>query len=583
MELRDIKDIVSKYVKTISKILDVSVTVIDRELCRVANTYPYLHTPTTVRWESIVGVVISTGKPMAVDNISNYAPCKRCPDFQECSIEGVIAVPVICQGEILGAFCVMVPKSRSSLFLNLNSSIDFLENMADLLAEKLISAEQYQNLKKTRFEQQLVMEAIEDAVAFTGPDGELEYFNGKFESLFSGNENLNGRNIAVVIQHPAIREMLQLSCQLGKQLIFFENGGRSFYGIVYCYPKNFDAERRGILFVFRNIHSLETGTDSLSPGQAAGLLNYFWMQGREIQTIMDRAKLLAASEEPVLILGEAGTRKKTMAKVIHSLSTRSSNSFIIMDCATMTLEAPKDLDRDLFGCDAGHQRAGALGKIHLAHRGTLLFANISQMPPCCQETLADFLETGRMPSGFHAIPDLDVRLLFTCCEDIRELVENGYFCEALYRQIAHNTLQIPPIRIRKRSDVARLVEKSAEWAKENHHKPRLRFESEALELLYAYAWPGNITELDTVISRLVYSCQQCVTVQDVQRMGIQKNIPAEKSIEALEMERIQWMIAQGFSREVIAQTLGLSRATVYRRLRKYAASAKPAPEKEKDI
>ena len=112
MELKDIKDVVTRHVKIISDVLGVNVTVIDRNLCRISSVRPSFEEPEEVRWDSIVGTVISTGQPLAVDNPSKYAPCKRCPDFHSCRMDGVIAVPIICQGEILGAFYLVVPRSQ---------------------------------------------------------------------------------------------------------------------------------------------------------------------------------------------------------------------------------------------------------------------------------------------------------------------------------------------------------------------------------------------------------------------------------------------------------------------------------------
>lgn len=177
MELKDIKDVVTRHVKIISDVLGVNVTVIDRNLCRISSVRPSFEEPEEVRWDSIVGTVISTGQPLAVDNPSKYAPCKRCPDFHSCRMDGVIAVPIICQGEILGAFYVVVPRSQGNLFQKLNSSIGFLENMAGLLSEKLISYVRYKALDDIRQEQEMVVNFIDDAVAFTDISGQINYCN----------------------------------------------------------------------------------------------------------------------------------------------------------------------------------------------------------------------------------------------------------------------------------------------------------------------------------------------------------------------------------------------------------------------
>lgn len=175
-------------------------------------------------------------------------------------MDGVIAVPIICQGEILGAFYVVVPRSQGNLFQKLNSSIGFLENMADLLSEKLVSYIRYKALDDIRQEQEMIVNLIDDAVAFTDISGQINYCNKKFQVQFDTGAGLQGQSITSVIQHPAVRELLQTPQKRGGRLLYYENPvqSRKFYGVAYCHSQNSAASQGNLLFVFRNIDSCAT-------------------------------------------------------------------------------------------------------------------------------------------------------------------------------------------------------------------------------------------------------------------------------------------------------------------------------------
>ena len=569
MQLKDIKDVVAKYTVTISKILDVSVVVVDKDLQRLANTYLYRHDPGPIRRNSIVGQVIETGKPMAVDSRSSCSVCQECPDINQCDIDGIIAVPIICRGEILGSFCLMVPRSRSALFRNLKSSVDFLENMSDLLSEKLLSAERYEDLNAVRRDRELIMDVIEDAIVSTDQSGAIDYCNDKFEAFFGHGDRYIGKSLADVVPHETIRRMLHSPYQTGSQLIYCENPvhGRNFYGFVYCYPKNLSNEHHSLLFVFRSINHINAELNEISNHRTSILFDHFWGQGREMQALLDRAKLLATTDETILIEGENGTGKESLAKAIHNFSDRSNEYFVTVDCGTTALES---LDLELFGHDEQSQQTVGIGKVRLAHKGTLLLRNIDRLPLCFQERIAAFIKTKLTDNAPIDGPCVDVRLIFTSSEDIHRLVRGGYFCEDLYYRIVKNDLKIPAVRARKRTDIVTAIESAIRWSKCRNNRPDLAFDDEAMELLSSYPWPGNIQELELTIDRLVYACTTHVTAHDVECIGITRVAPAQvRSIEELEMEQIRRLLCEGHSKDDIAQMLGLGRATLYRKIKKY--------------
>lgn len=568
MKLQDMKETVSKYAETISQILEVSVVVVDTKLERVGNTYQYPHKPTPIRRNSIIGQVITKGEPMAVDSIESCSICRDCPNFHECDIKGVIAVPILLGEEIIGAFCLIVPQSRNILFRNLKSSIAFLENMAELLSEKISSAKRYEDLSAIRRDRELIMDVIEDAIVSTDRRGAIDYLNDKFESCFGLNQELIGTNIQSVVDQPVIKEMLHAPNHASGRLICHKNTlrGRTFYGFVRCYPKTFGGEEHGILFVFRSLSNVNTELNEISGHRTSVLFNHFWGQGREMQALLEQAKLLATTDESILIEGEDGTGKESMAKAIHNFSNRADEYFVSVDCSSTALV---ELDRELFGYDAELGQVVGIGKVRLAHKGTLLFVNINQMPLYFQEQVARFIKTRHIEVGNFDGPLVDTRLLFTSSEDLYTLMKRGHFCEELYFRIIKNRIRIPSVRERTHTDNVTALESAIKYFKKMNHKPRLTFEREALKALCDYSWPGNIQQIETAINRLVYICNTTVTAEDVYRVGITDSRKLVCSIEELEREQITKLVREGHSKDEIARVLGMGRATLYRKIKKY--------------
>lgn len=564
MELKDIKDVVTKHVKIISDILDANVTVIDRNLCRISSVRPSFEEPEEVRWDSIVGTVILTGQPLAIDDPSKYAPCKQCPDFHSCRMDGVIAVPITCQGEVLGAFYIVVPKSQGTLFKKLNSSIGFLENMADLLSEKLISYIRYSALNDIRQEQEMIVNFIDDAIVFTDASGQINYCNKKFQIQFDTGEDLHGQNITSVIQHPAVRELLQSPQQRGGRLLYHENPvqNRKFYGLAYCYPKKSSRNSRNLLFVFRNIDSCATRlSDKHIPDSIA---NSFWVRQLENMGLSAQSKVLAAGNQIFLVEGEVGSGKKAVAKLIHDLSPRTGQRLVTVDCSTISSE---NAMLELLGRSTPDGRFIDVGIIHLAYKGTVLLSNIDRMPIHLQDKLAEHITMSQSPALPERGRPLDIRFCFTSSENIRALTNNGWFSRKLYQLMEQNVLTLTPVRKQKPSDIAILLNDMTSWFSREYQKADFFVKEDTMEVLCNYDWPRNISEMVTIVGRLMRTCVSCITLQDVISVGIPQVVMKAQTIEELEKKQIEMLTAQGLSRDAVAKALGISRATLYRKLK----------------
>ncbi|NDY42866.1 sigma-54-dependent Fis family transcriptional regulator [Dissulfurirhabdus thermomarina] len=216
-------------------------------------------------------------------------------------------------------------------------------------------------------------------------------------------------------------------------------------------------------------------------------------------------QLAAARVNTVLITGESGTGKEVFAKNFHRLLDREgSMPFIRVNCAAL----PENLlESELFGHERGaftDAKTEKKGLFELADGGCLLLDEIGEMHPALQGKLLRVLEEREMRrvGGEEDIP-VDVRVIATTNRDLQPAVEEGTFRLDLFYRLNAFHLRIPPLRERP-EDVPPLARHFLARFSARYNKPRIRdFAPEALRLLQAYAWPGNIRELKNVVERLV--------------------------------------------------------------------------------
>jgi len=214
-----------------------------------------------------------------------------------------------------------------------------------------------------------------------------------------------------------------------------------------------------------------------------------------------QAQRVAATDSTVLLLGNSGTGKELFARAIHHLSSRRDLPFVALNCAAF----PEGLvENELFGHERGaYTGAGArkIGKMELAHRGTIFLDEIAELPMGTQSKLLRVLEEKRFDrvGGTQAV-DVDVRILAATNKDLRGAIAAKTFREDLYFRIAAVPITIPPLSERD-DDVLLLADHFLERFRREFKKPALALSEEARDALRAYAWPGNVRELQNTIER----------------------------------------------------------------------------------
>ncbi len=222
-----------------------------------------------------------------------------------------------------------------------------------------------------------------------------------------------------------------------------------------------------------------------------------------LRGLRTRLRKIAPTEATVLIQGEPGAGQDLVAHEIYRASGRAPSPYLAVDCAAV---APGFLESLLFGHEKG-AFAGATerreGQLELADGGTLLLSEIGEMPLHLQAKLLRFLQDREFERVGGAKPiKVDVRLLATTQRDLRRAVTDGLFREDLYYRLSVFPLAVPPLRER-RADIAPLAAHFLARLARQHGLVTPGFSAEALELLHAHPWPGNVHELQTAIARAV--------------------------------------------------------------------------------
>ncbi len=265
-----------------------------------------------------------------------------------------------------------------------------------------------------------------------------------------------------------------------------------------------------------------------------------------MRQVLDQVSQVARSYTTVLLRGESGTGKELIAHSIHYNSLRSKKPYIKINCAAL----PESLiESELFGYEQG-AFTGAdrqkKGRFEAADGGTLFLDEIGDLPPQTQVKLLRVLQEREFERlGGHDTIKVNVRLIAATNKDIEEEIAAGNFREDLYYRLNVFQIFIPPLRERK-SDILLLAEHFLEKYEIEHGKRIRRISTPAIDMLTAYHYPGNVRELENVISRAVLVCDSNVihghhlppTLQTAEVSGTVSTGSLASSVEAYERDLI---------------------------------------------
>lgn len=287
---------------------------------------------------------------------------------------------------------------------------------------------------------------------------------------------------------------------------------------------------------------------------------------------------VAPTRATVLIQGESGTGKELVAKAIHQMSNRKNQKLVTVHCASLSETL---LESELFGHEKGAFTGATeqrIGRFEQADKGTFFLDEISEISPAVQVKLLRVIQEQSFERvGGNKNLKVDIRLIAATNKDLETEVNKGNFREDLFYRLSVVTINLPPLREREEDIPLLLNFYLREFAEENNKWP-MEFQLDALKLLQNYNWPGNIRELRNLIENIVVLAKTNLISVDTlpeKIVNFQKNmeiLEPKPGINIKENEKkliIKALKQSDGNRTKAAESLGLSRRTLYRKLTQY--------------
>jgi two-component system response regulator HydG len=322
----------------------------------------------------------------------------------------------------------------------------------------------------------------------------------------------------------------------------------------------------------------------LSERRGAGS-NLIFGPSPNMRELSAQISLLAASDRTTaLIVGESGAGKGRVAELIHAQSPRSSKPFVEVNCAALTAES---LDSELFGTESGLDGTGGAtkrGLFEIADGGTLFLDEIGDLDSHLQPKLLRVLEgKGFRRHGGTTEITPNVRVIAATSKDLVNEVTAGRFREDLYYRLSVMPINLPPLRARSREDLVELAAHLLDELAPTLPGAPTSLGDDALDAILRYSWPGNIRELRNVMERamLMARGQAAIEVSHLPRevqgaSGAEVAHHVPRSLAEVEKAHIDRTLkANQHNRTHAAKELGISRATLIKKIREYDLSEKP--------
>ncbi|MBI3951291.1 MAG: sigma-54-dependent Fis family transcriptional regulator [Acidobacteria bacterium] len=307
-------------------------------------------------------------------------------------------------------------------------------------------------------------------------------------------------------------------------------------------------------------------------------------QSKELLSVLALVKKVAPADATVLITGETGTGKDLIARAIHAMSRRAERPFVSINCAAFPEHL---LESELFGYVKGAFTGAVInrrGLIQEADGGTFFLDEVGTMPASLQTKLLRVIEDRMVRRlGENQSTYVDIRILAATNQDLYQSVRDRTFREDLFYRLNVVTIHLPPLRAR-RADIPELAQYFLQKFSRRDGRQEVEFSQEALALIINYDFPGNVRELAHIVEHAVTICPGPLIMPEDLPQRLREKGKSDKPVTVEERRNRRQQLEDEERRLIIhaikesptiieaAESLGMSRATLWRRMRKYGLS-----------
>lgn len=571
-----IQESVIEYAQVISQIAHVDVEVMDMNFMRVAGTGIFTsRINENMENESFIyQQVMKSGETMIVTNPREDEICKNCPTKLTCVETFEISTPIIKNEEMIGVIGMVSNdfESKKVITNNLDDYLAFLDQIADFIAIKAFEYKENLRIKESLKTLQDVTEHIEEGVITIDENNKIININDSGKKQLNITGDVLNKFVKVTSTGDFIEDAYEYVLEIKDERYSIVGN------IINIEESTYNKIKKIIIFSnFKNIKDQLLNNQSVVyPLAVENILG----TSKSTRNLKDSILKVANSTSTVLITGESGTGKEMVATAIWKSSDRKDRNFVAVNCGAI----PEPLlESELFGyvkgAFTGADNKGRVGKFELANDGIIFLDEIGDMPLYLQVKLLRVLqekEIVRLGSN-RKIP-LNLRVIAATNKNLEEMVKNNEFREDLYYRLNVIPIHISPLRERI-EDIEPIMEKLIKKYIKISGKFFDFMDKETKDILTLYDWPGNVRELENIIEYMINMMNEdgilnkYTLPENILYGKEEEKVSIIQTIDNLEKNEIKKSLEvygeTTESKKIIADKLGISLATLYRKLTKY--------------
>ena len=578
---------VQKIAEAIASVLAVEVTIADNQLRRIAGTGRYaIAIGEQLARDSAFSRVLRDRQGFVISNPREDSACITCVLKQNCNERAEVCCPIVLDQKAIGIIALIAfdDSQRRSLLLHPDRLLDFLDRMADLIANKVRDQERALQLNNMQRRIETIINTVQEGIVAVDRQGKIVNINSAAAGMLQVQADAApGTLLTEYLPGLPVDKLLTEEKDWHDREIFRVLNGRKNYYLVNTRLWREADEICGLVAILREMADVRRLVSNVSTQSHCFTFEMILGDSPALRKIKQEASQAAAGSATVLIRGESGTGKELFARAIHCSGDRREKPFVAINCAAIP-EAL--LESELFGYEegafTGAKRGGKPGKFELADGGTVFLDEIGDVSLSMQAKLLRVLQERQIErvGGAGATP-VDVRIIAATHKNIEAMVQAGEFRQDLFYRLNVFPLLIPPLRERT-EDLPLLIDVFFQRVNQILQKNLTGIDEAVYPYLKQYSWPGNIRELENTLEYLVnIETSDRVTISHIpdrirKVVETAKNATTEDALITIgELERqaiLGALYRYGRSaegKERAAKALGISKATLYRKLKEY--------------
>lgn len=537
MKSKRIKSFVDNFAIVISDVLDTDVIIVDEDMDIIGKSLKYFSLYNDIKIGSLIARVISANERLYIKDKAEINTCRKCKEYKICKMKGFIGVPIRFENRVLGVLALILQKSKvNKLFTKLDSTIFFMENMAELIGIRINEINEKKSLDDKMKRVEAILDFTNDALVYTDKYANIILSNKAFKKLFDKDNSMvsKPRNLKEIYKD--ILDLYARDKKIKNIKLSLTYNESLFRGFLSVEPVNFGFDEKFYICKFEE--KLQFSNKEISTLNGS-LVTFPWLSKYIKDEILDEAKLLSKKDTDILIYNKNNTISELLAKAIANYSDRHLEDIKVVYMQNIYRDL---LDEFFMGED---------GILNIIKKGTLIIVLPEYISLHIQDKLADVLVKNEERA----------RVIFCTSSNIYDLKQKSLFSNKLYSYIK-NIAFIDIDNIYYDYNLFdSFVRSSINYYSKIYNRLDYSYDEKDIEYLWEKKESYTLSDLEIYIESMVKSNNDLIS--NLPSIVSNKNL----SISEIEKNYLLDLIKQGKTKKEICEIMGISRSTFYRKFK----------------